>query len=79
MSNLYCSITQEEANLLGEFEYETNKRFSPFVGKQTNGNYIVSKEMYETLKDADQFKKVDWSGKLWVTPDEFDFEKINLK
>ncbi len=74
----YTQITSEEANLIGEFYYYNGKIFSPFVGKQANGNFIVSREMYDLLKDSTQFKTVDWSGKNWVSIEELDFEKIKI-
>ncbi len=78
MQDTYSELTPEKSNSIGEFEYAPGKIFSPFVGKQKNGNTICSREMYELLKDTEQFKRVDWSGSEWVTKEELDFEAIKL-
>lgn len=53
-------ITKQQAIVLGEFTYgEIN--FSPFVREQKDGTFIVAENIYEALKDTDQFKKIDWS------------------
>lgn len=56
----YYKVTKAQADILGEFSYgEIN--FSPFVREQTDGTYIVAENMYEALKDTDQFKQIDWN------------------
>lgn len=74
----FLEITPEEARILGEFEYAPQQSFSPFVGKQENGNFIVSEEMYDLLKDYDQFKKVDWSLKKFVSSEELNFKQRKI-
>lgn len=57
---IFYKITKAQAQSIGEFSYgEIN--FSPFVREQTDGTYIVAENMYEALKDTDQFKQIDWS------------------
>lgn len=56
----YYKVTKAQADTIGEFSYgEIN--FSPFVREQTDGTYIVASDMYELLKDTDQFKQIDWT------------------
>lgn len=56
----YYKVTKAQADTIGEFSYgEIN--FSPFVREQTDGTYIVASDMYEILKDTDQFKQIDWT------------------
>ena len=58
---IYYKVTKSQAEILGEFSYgEIN--FSPFVRPQTDSTYIVASDMYEILKDTDQFKKIDWEN-----------------
>lgn len=53
-------ITKEQADLLTRFEYEPGKVFDPYI-TDGNGNYYVSNEMYNLLKDTPQFKKIDFT------------------
>jgi len=57
---IFFKITKAQAQYIGEFSHgEIN--FSPFVREQKDGTYIVAENMYEALKDTDQFKQIDWS------------------
>ena len=56
---MYYKITKTIAELLGEFNHN-GLNFSPFVREQTDGCYLVSSDIYEILKDSEQFKKVNW-------------------
>ena len=57
----YYTITPEQADLITQFTYAENKQVNPYVGKQINGDFLVSKKVYEILKDTPKFKKIDWS------------------
>ena len=71
---IYYKITKEQANTLGEFTYN-DVNFNPFVRGQKDGKYIVSDNIYQFLKDTDQFKKIDW--KNVETTEKFD-DLINI-
>lgn len=72
--DLFTEITDEQANLIGAFEYAPGAFFSPFVGKQVNGNYVVSKQMYDQLKNTEQFQRMDWSNAEWVEREDLNLE-----
>jgi hypothetical protein len=59
-------ITKTQAELLGEFT-ANGINFSPFVREQKDGSYLVADDIYESLKDTDQFKLIDWSEVPTVT------------
>lgn len=73
---LFTGLTKSEADTIGEFEFSTGNVFSPYGRKWSNGNYTISKDMYDLLKDTEQFKKIDWSGKVWSNIETLEFEEI---
>lgn len=59
-------ITKTQAELLGEFT-ANGINFSPFAREQKDGSYLVAEDIYNALKDTDQFKLIDWSEVPTVT------------
>lgn len=57
---MFYKITKQQAQLIGEFSHD-EINFSPFVREQADGTYLVAEDIYEALKDTDQFKQIDWS------------------
>jgi hypothetical protein len=60
----FCKNTREEANLIGSFQTETGT-FNALEGEQEDGTFAVTEPQYEALKNTEQFKRIDWSGKVW--------------
>lgn len=57
---MYYKITRASAELLGEFTYN-GINFSPFTREQKDGCYLVAEDIYNALRDSDQFKRVNWN------------------
>ena len=77
MENFY-KITKEEAEAIGRFEYAPNKAFDPFVSEQNDGSYIASEEMYILLKEKEEFKKIDWTGKKTIEKNSLDTKSTEV-
>jgi hypothetical protein len=71
----FYKLTKQQADTLGRFEYAPNQVFDPYINDGYD-NYYVSQEMYDLLKDTEQFKKLDF-GDL-PTVDKIDFKPIKL-
>ena len=71
----YFKLTQQQADTLGRFEYAPNQVFDPYIN-DGYGNFYVSQEMYDLLKDTEQFKKLNFT-KL-PTVNKIDFKPIKL-
>lgn len=70
---MFYKLNISQAETLGKFEYETNKRFDPYITDGDN-NYYVSEEMYQLLKDTPQFKKLDFTKLTTVDKIEFNVQ-----
>ena len=57
----FYKISKEDANKVGNFEYEVGYGFNPFCSEQVDGTYLVSVDLVEQLKNNENIKKVDWS------------------
>lgn len=73
----FYKITPEEANTIGRFDYDINRSFDPFCGEQIDGSYLVSEEMYNLLKEHENFKKVDFSKKELIEEKDLEFKTFN--
>lgn len=58
----FLKISKQQAETIGYFEYKPQHFFDPYTREQKDGTFLVSTEVYEVLKDTDQFKKVDWTS-----------------
>lgn len=68
----YYKITKAEADLIGRFEYDTNRAIDPYVNEQKDGTYLVSETMYNILKDHPKIKQVNFSVKTPIEKEALD-------
>lgn len=72
---MFYLLTLEEAQAIGKFEYEPDKFFDPLSTELESGEYAVSFEIYELLKDDDRMKKINWTK----TTDKLNHKYIDVK
>lgn len=75
MSKFY-KITQDQSKSIGEFFYDEDKMFSPFVGLQEDDTYLVSEDIYLHLKDYDEFKKIEWDTLELISSEDVKLKSI---
>ena len=55
----FYKLTKQQADTLSRFEYAPNQVFDPYINDGYD-NYYVSQEMYNLLKETEQFKKLNF-------------------
>jgi len=73
METLFYEITLEESDSVSDFSYEENGikcLFTLKCGKQKNGNFILSKIMYD--KFSDKLSAIDFSNKSLLKESDLD-------
>jgi hypothetical protein len=70
----YYKITKEQADLLGKIMYAKNQMFDPYCGETKDHNYLVSEEMYLTLKERTEFSKVDFTKKSKINKSDIELK-----
>jgi len=70
----YYEITQVEADAIRKFSIDADNDIDPYCGKQTNGNWIISKIIVDTYSTRPEIKAVDFTGKTAKTAAQLDFE-----
>lgn len=74
MMKCYYKITKEQADLIGDINYDKDKSFNPFVGEQKDGSYLISDEMYLIIKDRKELKGLDLTKQPALTREDIDLK-----
>ena len=74
MAELFYEITQAEADLIGKFTINDHSGIDPYCGKQTNGNWIIGKDIVDLHANRPEIQTVDFASKTAKTVAQLDFE-----